>query len=90
MKSIPIYLRSNGRNNFSEDGTKFVLYRSVQTRFTETDRQRLSETGVKFVYVPMAEHDKFRRQTEDQLSHAAADPKIAQAEAAALVYETSL
>ncbi|MEK6644286.1 MAG: HD domain-containing phosphohydrolase [Planctomycetota bacterium] len=90
MKSIPIYLRSNGRDNFSEDGTRFVLYRSIHTRFSDTDRMRLSEAGVKFVYVPMAEHDKFRRQTEDHLASVAADPKIAQAEAAALVYETSL
>lgn len=90
MKSIPIYLRSNGQNDFSDDGTKFVLYRSKHTRFSDADRQRLFESGVKFVYVPMTEHDKFRKQTEDQLASIAADPSIAQAEAAALVYETSM
>jgi HD-GYP domain-containing protein (c-di-GMP phosphodiesterase class II) len=90
MKSIAIYLRSDGRNTYNEDGTKFVLYHSTQTVFAESDRRRLHESGVKFVYIPMTEHDKYRRQTEDQLATIAGDPKIAQAEAAALVYETSL
>ena len=90
LQFIPIYLRSSGHEKPNDDGHTFVLYRSQSIRFSESDRRRLSESGVKFAYIPITEHNKFRVQIEAHLADIVSDPEIAKAEAAALVYETSL
>ncbi len=87
---IPVFLRVRGHDQGGDGADNFVLYRSKNVRFIEADRARLLEGETKFVYVPMADHNRFRMQLENQLSEAVTDPKLARAEAAALVYETSL
>src|SRR6266404_5378708 len=90
LQSIPVYLRSSGLNESREDSDAFVLYRSRAIRFNDTDRERLTASGVKFVYVPVSEHGRLQVQTEAGLAEQIRDPRMAKAEAAALVYETSL
>jgi HD-GYP domain-containing protein (c-di-GMP phosphodiesterase class II) len=71
------------------DGNGFRLYASPQVRFAELHRRRLKEHSVKFVYIRIADHNRFRKQTEARLHEIAVDPAIAVAQRASIVYDTS-
>ncbi|HUB26707.1 MAG TPA: HD domain-containing phosphohydrolase [Tepidisphaeraceae bacterium] len=84
---INVFLRTGSEAGESES---FTLFCSASLRFTEQHRKRLAETGVKFIYIPIAEHSKFRQQTESKLVDLASDPTIAISVKAEIVYETSV
>jgi len=51
-----------------------VLYRSTGVAFDDADRERLTEQGHEFLYVPLAQHAAFRRQLASRLDHLYHDP----------------
>src|SRR5580693_2483331 len=84
---INVFLRTGAE---AGDIESFTLFCGASLRFTEQHRRRLAETGVKFVYIPIAEHCKFRQQTETKLVDLASDPSIAVSVKAEIIYETSV
>jgi HD-GYP domain-containing protein (c-di-GMP phosphodiesterase class II) len=87
FEGLGIYLRSNRPG---DRASPFTLYRARDIRFTVEDRERLLNSGVKFVYISMADQARFREQTEAKLEATVADPKIAISAKSALVYEASI
>jgi len=75
----------------ADDSTPgFRLYCKSSMRFTEVHRRRLAESGVKFVYIKIADQSRFRQQNEAHLLEAVNDPVLAIAQKSTLVYETSV
>ena len=68
----------------------FRLFCGSDMRFKDFHKRRLTDHGVKFVYLPVGDHNKFRRQTEACLNAMASDPATAASAAATMVYETSV
>ncbi|MBN1513075.1 MAG: HD domain-containing protein [Phycisphaerae bacterium] len=90
LNEISVYLKARPGTEPAEDaGEKYSLYSSGVVPFTEADRTRLRQNGVRFIYVRMADQPKLQRQLEACLATMAADKKTPSEEAAALVYETS-
>jgi HD-GYP domain-containing protein (c-di-GMP phosphodiesterase class II) len=93
--NIPIYLRLLDKSQppagdaQSDQGT-FHLYCAPHVPFTDDHRQRLVKHGIRFVYIPIAEHQRFREQTEARLLTAVTDPKIADSVKSRIVYDTSV
>lgn len=65
-----------------------TLYRSAGLAFSRDDARRLEKTGVKFVYVPLAQHAKYRRMLLDRTNEAFYDPDVALKERGKIVRET--
>lgn len=84
FKGIAIYRRSD-----AESGT-FSLYRAASYHFKPEDRQRLLELDERFVFVRMDDHNRMRKQIDAHIDDVVADPEVATAEKAALLYETSV
>lgn len=89
LHGIAVYLRTDDSPNGSISSEAFTLYRSAETDFTEADRSRLRST-VRNIYIPIADHTRFRRQIENIIITSINDPVRAISERAALTYETSL
>ncbi len=87
LASMPIFLRTATQNGQEH---KFTLYSSANARFTEHQRLRLKEAGIKFVYILIGDHSKFRHQVEAHLEQAMANPALALSAKSELVYETSM
>jgi HD-GYP domain-containing protein (c-di-GMP phosphodiesterase class II) len=91
MKGIAVYLRTSSADGAGtgESGDSFTLLTAGNVSFDEECRQRCVNLGVRFVYIPIAAHDAFRSQCEEQIEDIAADPNMAAAAKWAIVYETS-
>ncbi|MEC9373625.1 MAG: HD domain-containing phosphohydrolase [Planctomycetota bacterium] len=99
LEGIPVFVR-NLRDGEAEspeptdqaaiNASEFRLYCAAEVPFTEEHRNRLLSNGVRVLYIRMADHAKFRKQTEAHLDAIAGDPTIAEAEKSAIVYETSV
>jgi HD-GYP domain-containing protein (c-di-GMP phosphodiesterase class II) len=70
--------------------TTFRLYCADKVHFTEMHRRRLLEHGVRFVYIRMADQQRFREQNEKCIARMAADPASAISQTSSLIYETSV
>ena len=70
LRGIPVFVRSApGEATETEaNGTRphpgFSLYCAPGVRFSETHRRRLLDNHVRFVYIRMVDHTRFRHQTE--------------------------
>jgi len=89
FRDIPVYLRC------AEDAAEavrsgFMLYRGGDVAFAPEDRQRLLDSGRRFVYIRIADQDHFRTQSEDSILTTVQDPTRAISERSAIVYETSI
>jgi HD-GYP domain-containing protein (c-di-GMP phosphodiesterase class II) len=85
---IAVYLRAKDAKDDNKEN--FTLYCSDRVKFTEAHRERLRNHGVNFVYIPMADQERFRKQTEEQLLHTVNDPTLSISMKSELVYETSV
>jgi HD-GYP domain-containing protein (c-di-GMP phosphodiesterase class II) len=90
LRSIPVYIRIRPERDGVHTEGSFRLYCGRDVPCTESRLQRLVNNNVKFLYIRVADHDRFRKQVEDTLEQTAADPAIAASARSAIVYETSL
>src|SRR5579871_3160074 len=86
LRNIAIHLRTN----VSCNDDAFTLFCGPSIEFTEKHRARLSSAGVSFIYIPIAQHAQFRKQTEDALLKVANDPTIAASVRSEIIYQTSV
>jgi HD-GYP domain-containing protein (c-di-GMP phosphodiesterase class II) len=86
---IAFYLRS-GRDGRGENSESFTLYCGENVPFRRDHRQRLIDKDIRFVYIRMVDHDRFRAALSERLDEIAGDPAIALSERSAIVYETSV
>jgi len=91
LADIPVYLRSHGgeKGHTGAAGNTFALFRAKHLCFDDDCRRRLLGHNVRFVYIPIAFHEKFRRQTEAQIQEMVDDPAMAASAKWEIVYETS-
>jgi HD-GYP domain-containing protein (c-di-GMP phosphodiesterase class II) len=87
IEGIDIYLR-NTRG--AEGKESFTLFCAQTISFNEEHRKRLSDAGVKFIYIAMAQQAKFREQTEARLLEVVDDPSTAVSIKSEIMYETSV
>lgn len=87
FNGIAVYLR---RDDAVAGEEAFTLYRGAGYEFEEDDRERLLKSGLKYVYIQIADHLQFQRQAEACLGDILSDPNRNLAEKSELVYETSL
>jgi HD-GYP domain-containing protein (c-di-GMP phosphodiesterase class II) len=85
LRGMPVYLQTA-----QEEEERFTLYCAAETRFTEFNRNRLKEAGVRFIYLPMEAHSRFQVQVEKELTDIAADSTVVMQRKSVLVYQTSL
>ncbi len=85
LSDLAVYLRSG-----NEHQGRICLYRSADIAFSEADREKLIASGVKFIYIQMADQDKFRRQSEEALLETANGDSEAVARSSMMIYETSV
>lgn len=85
LAGMPVYLATG-----NEGANRFTLYCAQNARFTEFHKRRLQEAAVRFIYLPIDCHARFRRQVEKELITIVTDPAVAAGSRAALVYQTSL
>lgn len=85
MADIAVYLRAG-----NEQKGRICLYRSSEIAFTEADREKLLASGVRFLYIRMADQDKFRCQSEAALQEIANGDSSQVARASEMIYETSV
>lgn len=85
LDGIAIYLRAASG---AEKKETFTLFSAENLRFTQKHQERLTEAGVKFVYISMAQQAQFRSQTENKLMELATDPSVAVSIRSEIVYET--
>lgn len=76
--AMDLYLRSS-------DAAAPVLYRNSGIEFTNEDRLRLAEQGVKFLYVPMEQHRIYRRVLSERLDRMFEDPETHHMERARII-----
>ena len=69
-------------------GAEPTLYRSSGLAFDPDDAARLRETGVKFVYIPLAQHAAYRRMLLSATDRTMSDSTIAVRERGRIVRET--
>lgn len=81
LEDFEIYLCENGQ---------YSLYRGVGLTFRDTDRDRLVENGVKWVYVSAYDHHKYYQTVEKHLKTIVSDPKMQKERQSELLYSTSL
>src|SRR5688572_3933810 len=81
---IGIFLRS--KDPKAPEGESFKLYCSKDIPFTDAHRQRLASNGVKFGYIAMADHERFRKQTEEALIATVEDPSLSVSIKSEIVY----
>jgi HD-GYP domain-containing protein (c-di-GMP phosphodiesterase class II) len=86
LAELDIYLRNGGPAH----PELFTLFCSQSSSFTEERRRRLLDGGVRFIFIPMQQGEKFREQTESKLLDIVHDPEVAASVKAELVYETSV
>lgn len=65
-----------------------ALYRSAGLPFDPADANRLHNTGVKFVYIPLAQHAIYRRMLLDRTNQLFYNPELALKERGKVVRET--
>lgn len=90
FRGIAVYLRRDDESPEGSDGGVFTLYRPAEAEFTPQDRRRLMNSANRCVYIRIADHVRFREQTETTLLETVGDATKALSEKSAIVYETSL
>jgi HD-GYP domain-containing protein (c-di-GMP phosphodiesterase class II) len=86
-QGLDIYIKSHNPHGTDEIFTHFC---GQHTRFSQRARDHLAESGVKFVYIPIAQQDLFRRQTEAALLELVGQAGLAASIKAKIVYQTSV
>jgi HD-GYP domain-containing protein (c-di-GMP phosphodiesterase class II) len=89
FEGLAVHLRTITRKG-DQSEEAFTLYCAEHVEFTDGHRQRLADHGVKFIYIPIAQQDRFRQQTEACLLKIADDPSVAVSVKSEIVYETSV
>jgi hypothetical protein len=84
---LDIFTKTHNPHGTEEIFTHFC---GRQTRFSQHARDHLAESGVKFVYIPIAQQDVFRRQTEAGLLELIGQAGLAASIKAMIVYQTSV
>jgi HD-GYP domain-containing protein (c-di-GMP phosphodiesterase class II) len=96
FENIAVYLRSPDPKDKAAAGAAtavaetFRLYCSANIKFSIEHRERLRSNGTKFVYIAMADHARFREQTEASLMKTVNDPSLGVSIKSEIVYETSV
>ncbi|KPK65909.1 MAG: hypothetical protein AMK73_01600 [Planctomycetes bacterium SM23_32] len=72
-----------------ESSSRYVLYRTAQTPFTESVRQRLLERGVARLYLRSTDKDAYDQYVEENLITIVRDGLLPGEQASKAVYETS-
>lgn len=65
-----------------------TLYRDAGLAFTDEDRARLVEQGVKFLYIPAHQHAAYRRQMSERLTRTFRDSTLRVTERAKIIRES--
>ena len=90
LRQLAVYIQSEpGAGSGSGDGT-YTLYRSPTIPFTADDRERLLQSGRRFVFIAFADQMLYRQQTEQALNQTVRDPGLALSEKSQIVYDTSI
>jgi HD-GYP domain-containing protein (c-di-GMP phosphodiesterase class II) len=90
LAGISVYIRTSPAEAGSDPtADPFTLLCAGNVAFDEDARRRLLKLGTKFVYIPTAAHDQFRKQTESQIENIAKDTEMASAAKWAIVFETT-
>jgi putative nucleotidyltransferase with HDIG domain len=79
-----------GVDLFLKGDRDYILYRSRTVPFNDRVRRNLIGHGVKQLYVPSADADKFNRYIENNLPSILADPLVKPEQKRQLVYESSI
>ncbi len=90
FEGIGVHLRTSKSSAHARTKETFALYCAADTQFSESHRSRLAEHGVKFVYIPIAEQARFRRQIESLLLEIVRDPYLSASAKSEILYETSV
>ena len=67
----------------------YLLYRGSNVQFTETERRRLLQRGVRYLYLNLADHRTYKHQVEDWLTTQLADEKLVAKAKARILLDTS-
>jgi HD-GYP domain-containing protein (c-di-GMP phosphodiesterase class II) len=89
---IAVYIRPGADDPKKSDSSEatFLLHCTEKAPFTLEHRKRLQNQGIKFVYIPIGDHQRFRRQIEELLPNVIHDPATSASVKAEIVYETSV
>lgn len=85
---VMVYLRI--RDPQKQNKARFTLYCAEHVAFTAEHRESLRSHGVQFVYIPIADQERFGRQTEATLLQTVADASMSVSVKSEIVYETSV
>lgn len=70
------------------EGAAPALYRAAGVEFTRDDLARLIERGVKFLFIPAAQHAAYRKCLTERLDRTFEDPALAVAERGRIIRES--
>lgn len=90
LARIPVYIKPHPNITETRGKRGYVRYDGPAVEFTEKDRKRLLTHDIQFLYIRTADHDRFRRQTEETLEAFAADASVATSTRSTVVYESSV
>lgn len=90
LEHLQIYLRSVKPDPGGTPEVVYTLYRTIGIDFTDADRQRLLDNGIKYVHIRTTDQSRFRIETERRFEAIVTDPLIDLSERATIVYETSI
>lgn len=92
LQGIPVYIRVRPERALADraPGDAFRLYCGQDVPFTEARLRRLVQNRLKFLYIKISDHERFRTQAEASLEAIATDPEIAASAKSAMIYETSV
>ena len=91
VSPLLLFPKTHGKFSvFLRQDKDFVLYADQGERFTEENRQRLYDLGVKEVYVLGKQRERFERYVEDNLGNILANEEVPVAERAGIFYDASI
>lgn len=92
LEGIGVYIRVKPEpgNEDLHHASCFRLYCAAEIRFADLHRRRLQESGVRFIYIRMADQSRFRQQTESALKELSADTAMGVCERSSIIYDTSM
>lgn len=69
---------------------KYQLYRNTFLHFEQKDYDRLLESGVDYVYIPVDDHEQYFRTVEEHLETIISNPQTQVEQKAKILYSTSM
>lgn len=93
---LPVPLRNVPPGSLGEfdlylrNGESYLLYNSIDLKFSNRDYHRLLASGVEFVYVAVRDHQAYYRTIERYLENIISDPETQKEKKAEILYCTSV